>query len=129
MTSVNAAGTSGTISPLRICIDGYAGEVNANAWVAAGTTTITLVNALTANKTYKIGEVRSKNCLAYDTYRFDKLPGSEQSDETVGEVAGSAVQMRIFGDGRNLNKLVRIDSAYAASLYEPREATLIYIQQ
>lgn len=129
VNSVNAAGTSGTISPLRICIDGYAGEVNANAWVAAGTTTITLVNALTAGKTYKIGEVRSKNCLAYDTYRFDKLPGSEQSDETVGEVAGSAVQMRIFGDGRNLNKLVRIDSAYAASLFEPREATLIYIQQ
>lgn len=129
VTEVNAAGTSGTISPLRICIDGYQGEVNANAWVAAGTTTITLVNALTANKTYKIGEVRTKNCLAYDSYRFDKLPGSEQSDETVGEVAGSAVQMRIFGDGKNLNKLVRIDSAYAASLFEPREATLIYIQQ
>lgn len=129
VTSVNAAGTSGTISPLRICIDGFAGEVNANAWVAAGTTTITLVNALTASKTYKICEVRSKNCLAYDTYRFDQLPGSEQSDVTVGEVAGSAVQMRIFGDGNNLDKLVRIDSAYAASLYEPREAVVIYVQQ
>lgn len=129
VTSVNAAGTSGTISPLRICIDGFAGDVNANAWVAAGTTTITLVNALTASKTYKICEVRSKNCLAYDTYRFDQLPGSEQSDVTVGEVAGSAVQMRIFGDGNNLDKLVRIDSAYAASLYEPREAVVIYVQQ
>lgn len=129
VTSVNAAGTSGTISPLRICIDGFAGEVNANAWVAAGTTTITLVNALTASKTYKICEVRSKNCLAYDTYRFDQIPGSEQSDVTVGEVAGSAVQMRIFGDGNNLDKLVRIDSSYAASLYEPREAVVIYVQQ
>ncbi len=129
VTSVNAAGTSGTISPLRIAIDGFAGEVNANAWVAAGTTTITLVNALTAGKTYKICEVRSKNCLAYDTYRFDQIPGSEQSDVTVGEVAGSAVQMRIFGDGNNLDKLVRIDSAYAASLYEPREAVVIYVQQ
>lgn len=129
VTSVNAAGTSGTISPLRIAIDGFAGEVNANAWVAAGTTTITLVNALTAGKTYKICEVRSKNCLAYDTYRFDQIPGSEQSDVTVGEVAGSAVQMRIFGDGNSLDKLVRIDSAYAASLYEPREAVVIYVQQ
>lgn len=129
VTSVNAAGTSGTISPLRIAIDGFAGEVNANAWVAAGTTTITLVNALTAGKTYKICEVRSKNCLAYDTYRFDQIPGSEQSDLTVGEVAGSAVQMRIFGDGNNLDKLVRIDSSYAASLYEPREAVVIYVQQ
>lgn len=129
VTSVNAAGTSGTISPLRIAIDGFAGEVNANAWVAAGTTTITLVNALTAGKTYKICEVRSKSCLAYDTYRFDQIPGSEQSDVTVGEVAGSAVQMRIFGDGNNLDKLVRIDSSYAASLYEPREAVVIYVQQ
>lgn len=129
VNEVNAAGTSGTISPLRIAIDGFVGEVNANAWVAAGTTTITLVNGLTAGKTYKICEVRSKNCLAYDTYRFDKLPGSEQSDVVVGEVAGSAVQMRIFGDGNNLDKLVRVDSAYAASLYEPREAVVIYVQQ
>lgn len=129
VNSVNAAGTSGTISPLRIGIDGLGAEINANCWVAAGTTTITLVNALTASKTYKICEVRSKNCLAYDTYRFDTLPGSEQSDVAVGEVAGSAVQMRIFGDGNNLDKLVRIDSAYAASLYEPREAVVIYVQQ
>lgn len=129
VTSVNAAGTSGTISPLRIGIDGYGSYINANAWVATGTTTITLVNALTASKTYKICEVRSKSCLAYDTYRFDTLPGSEQSDLSVGEVAGSAVQMRIFGDGSNLDKLVRVDSAYAASLYEPREAVVIYVQQ
>lgn len=129
VTSVNAAGTSGTISPLRIGIDGYGSYINANAWVASGTTTITLVNALTASKTYKICEVRSKSCLAYDTYRFDTLPGSEQSDLSVGEVAGSAVQMRIFGDGSNLDKLVRVDSAYAASLYEPREAVVIYVQQ
>lgn len=129
VTSVNAAGTSGTISPLRIGIDGYCGEVNANAWVAAGTTTITLVNALTAGKTYKIAEVRSKNCLAYDTYSFDKLPGSEQSNVSVGSVAGSSVQMRIFGDGSNLDELVRVDSAYAASLYEPREACVLYIEQ
>lgn len=129
VTSVNAAGTSGTISPLRIAIDGFGGEVNGNAWVAAGTTTITLVNALTAGKTYKICEVRSKSCLAYDTYRFDKMPGAEESDLSVGEVAGSAVQMRIFSNGNNLDKLVRIDSAYASALYEPREATLIFVQQ
>lgn len=129
VTSVNAAGTSGTISPLRIGIDGYGSYINANAWVASGTTTITLVNALTASKSYRICEVRSKSCLAYDTYRFDTLPGSEQSDLSVGEVAGSAVQMRIFGDGSNLDKLVRVDSAYAASLYEPREAVVIYVEQ
>jgi hypothetical protein len=57
------------------------------------------------------------------------MPGADESDLSVGEVAGSAVQMRIFSDGKNLDKLVRIDSAYAASLYEPREATVIYVQQ
>lgn len=129
VTEVNAAGTEGTISPLRICIDGFVSDINANAWVAAGTSTITLTYALSTSTTYQINEVRSENCLAFDTYRFDKLPGSEQSDLSVADVAGSAVQMRIFGDGNNLDKLVRIDSAYAASLYMPTEAVVIFVEK
>ena len=43
-------------------------------------------------------------------------------------MGGSSVKMRIFGDGTNLNKLIRIDSAYAAAIYEPRNAVVIYIE-
>lgn len=120
--SANAAGTSGTISPLRITEDGLATN-NPNAWVATGTTTLTATYALSTSTTYQVCEVRSKDALAYDTYQFDVLPGSD--DEMVSTVGGSSVKMRIFGDGTNLNKLVRIDSAYAASLYEPRNACVI----
>lgn len=127
VTEVNAAGTSGKISPLRIGIHGLTSYVNANAWVAAGTTTITLVNALTASTTYQICEVRSESCLAYDTYQFDALPGS--TEEMVSTVGGSSVKMRIFGDGNNLDKLVRIDSTYASALVEPRDAVVIYFEK
>lgn len=123
--SANAAGTSATISPLRITLDGKAAN-NPNAWVPATTTTLTATYALGTSKTYVICEVRAKDALAYDTYQFDSLPGSD--DENVSTVGGSSVKMRIFGDGTNLNKLVRIDSAYAASLYEPRNAVVIYIE-
>lgn len=123
--STNAAGTVGYISPLRITIDGKA-YGNPNAWVAAGTESLTLVAGLKNNTTYYISEVRAKDALAYDTYQFDSLPGSDE--EQVASVGGSSVKMRVFGDGTNLNKLIRLDSAYAASIYEPRNAVVIYIE-
>lgn len=123
--STNQAGTVGYISPLRITFDGKA-YGNPNAWVAAGTESLTLVAGLKNNATYYIAEVRAKDALAYDTYQFDSLPGSDE--EQVASVGGSSVKMRIFGDGTNLNKLIRIDSAYAAAIYEPRNAVVIYIE-
>lgn len=125
VTDVNAAGTAGQISPLRITLDGK-GFGNPNAWVPTGTESLTLVAALKANTDYVIGEVRSEDCLAYDTYQFDVLPGSQ--DEFVSTVGGSSIKMRIFGDGTNLNKLYRLDSTYAAALYEPREAVVLYFE-
>ena len=123
--SANAAGTSATITPLRITLDGKAAN-NPNAWVPTGTSSLTATYALGTSKTYVVCEVRAKDALAYDTYQFDNLPGSD--DEMVATVGGSSVKMRVFGDGTNLSKLVRIDSAYAASLYEPRNAVVIYIE-
>lgn len=123
--STNEAGTVGYISPLRITIDGKA-YGNPNAWVASGTESLTLVAGLKNNATYYIAEVRAKDALAYDTYQFDALPGSDE--EQVASVGGSSVKMRVFGDGTNLNKLIRLDSAYAASIYEPRNAVVIYIE-
>jgi len=123
--SANAAGTSATITPLRITLDGKAAN-NPNAWVPTGTSSLTATYALGTSKSYVVCEVRAKDALAYDTYQFDNLPGSD--DEMVATVGGSSVKMRVFGDGTNLSKLVRIDSAYAASLYEPRNAVVIYIE-
>jgi len=123
---VNAAGTVGYISPLRITIDGKACH-NPNAWVASGTSTLTLTYALKADTDYVIAEVRTKECFCYDTYQFDVLPG--EKDEVVAGVGGSNLKLRMYGDGTNLNKMFRIDSTYAASLFEPREACLILIEK
>jgi hypothetical protein len=123
--STNDAGTVGYINPLRITFDGKA-YGNPNAWVAADTESLTLVAGLKANTTYQICEVRAKDALAYDTYQFDSLPGSDE--EQVATVGGSSVKMRIFGDGTNLNKLIRLDSAYAAAIYEPRNCVVIYVE-
>ena len=79
------------------------------------------------SKTYQICEIRTEDALAFDTYQFDNLPGSD--DEMVSTVGGTSVKMSIFGNGQNLNKLVRIDSAYAASKYEPRLSCLIYVEK
>lgn len=124
--SVNPAGTVGQISPLRITFDGQAYN-NPNAWVAANTSSLTLVSALGVDKTYQICEVRAKDALAYDTYQFDSLPGSDE--EFVATVGGTSLKMRIFGDGTNLNKLFRIDSSYAAAIYEPRDCVVIYVEK
>lgn len=123
VTDVNEDGTEGTISKIRITIKGKA-YGNPNAW-AQSAGTFTLVHALTNGVTYQICEMRTKDALAYDTYQFDQLPGSDE--EMVSSVGGSSVKMRIFGDGTNLNKLVRIDSAYAASIYEPRNCVVMYV--
>lgn len=125
VNDVNADGTVGQISPLRITLDGKAFG-NPNAWVPTGTESLTLVAALKANTDYVIGEVRSEDCLAYDTYQFDVLPGSQ--DEFVSTVGGSSIRLRMFGDGTNLNKLYRLDSTYASALYEPREAVVLYFE-
>lgn len=124
--SVNGAGTVGQISPLRITIDGKACH-NPNAWVAAGTSTLTLTYALKADTDYVIGECRTREALCFDTYQFDVLPG--EKDEMVAGVGGSNLKLRMYGDGTNLNKMFRIDSTYAASLYEPREACLILVEK
>ena len=126
VVDVNAAGTVGYISPLRITIDGKATH-NPNAWVPAGTSSLTLTYALKADTDYVVAEVRTKECFCYDTYQFDVLPG--EKDEVVAGVGGSNLKLRMYGDGTNLNKMFRIDSTYAASLFEPREACLILIEK
>lgn len=121
----NAAGTTGKISELRITIDGKQ-TGNPNAWVAAGTSTLTLTSALKTSTSYLMGQVRTKDCFAYDTYKFQNIPGGENRE--VSSVGGTTLQMRIFGDGTNLDELVRIDSAYAAGIFEPREAVALYFE-
>ena len=117
-------GADGSIPELRITIDGK-NYNNANAWVEAGTTTLTLTPLLTASKKYWVGQVRTADALAFDDYKFEDLPGS--TNEAVASVGGVTVKMSEYGNGTTLTKLVRLDLPYAAGIVEHRGSVTVYI--
>lgn len=123
--STDAEGTKGTISPIRITVEGK-NTGNPNAWMKAGVNTLTLTSALEVG-TYWVGQVRTRDALAYDSYKFENLPGSENED--VATVGGVTVKMSTYGDGTNLTKLVRLDTPHAAGIWEPRSCVAVYIKK
>ena len=123
--STNAEGTKGTISPIRITVEGK-NTGNPNAWMKADVETLTLTSALEVG-TYWVGQVRTRDALAYDSYKFENLPGSENED--VATVGGVTVKMSTYGDGTNLTKLVRLDTPHAAGIWEPRSCVAVYIKK
>ena len=124
--STNAEGNKGTISPIRITVEGK-NTGNPNAWMKAGVSTLTLTSALEAGATYWVGQVRTKDSMAFDSYKFENLPGSENED--VATVGGVTVKMSTYGDGTNLTKLVRLDTPHAAGIWEPRSCVAVYIKK
>ena len=123
--STNNEGTSAKISPIRITVEGK-NTGNPNAWMKAGVSTLTLTSALEVG-TYWVGQVRTRDALAYDSYKFENLPGSE--NEEVATVGGVTVKMSTYGDGTNLTKLVRLDTPHAAGIWEPRSCVAVYIKK
>ena len=123
--STSAEGTKGTISPLRISVAGK-NTGNPNAWMKAGVETLTLTSALEV-ATYWVGQVRTKESMAFDSYKFENLPGSD--NEEVATVGGVTVKMSTYGDGTNLTKLVRLDTPHAAGIWEPRSCVAVYIKK
>lgn len=124
--SVNPAGTSAKISPIRITVEGK-NTGNPNAWMKAGVETLTLTSALEVGSTYWVGQVRTKESMAFDSYKFENLPGSDNED--VGTVGGVTVKMSLYGDGTNLTKLVRLDVPHAAGIWDARGAVAVFIKK
>lgn len=126
VTEASADGNTGKISPLRISVEGK-NTGNPNAWMKAGVETLTLTSDLEVGATYWVGQVRTRDALAYDSYKFENLPGSENED--VATVGGVTVKMSTYGDGTNLTKLVRLDTPHAAGIWEPRSCVAVYIKK
>ena len=124
--STNAEGNKGTISPIRITVEGK-NTGNPNAWMKAGVSTLTLTSALEVGATYWVGQVRTKDSMAFDSYKFENLPGSENED--VATVGGVTVKMSTYGDGTNLTKLIRLDAPHAAGIWDARGAVAVYIKK
>ena len=124
--SANAQGTSAKISPIRITVEGK-NTGNPNAWMKAGVETLTLTSALEAGATYWVGQVRTKESMCYDSFKFENLPGSD--NEEVATVGGVTVKMSTYGDGTNLTKLIRLDVPHAAGIWDARGAVAVYIKK
>lgn len=123
--SANAQGTSAKISPIRITVEDK-NTGNPNAWMKAGVSTLTLTSALEVG-TYWVGQVRTKESMAFDSYKFENLPGSD--NEEVGTVGGVTVKMSTYGDGTNLTKLIRLDVPHAAGIWDARGAVAVFIKK
>lgn len=124
--STNNEGTSAKISPIRITVEDK-NTGNPNAWMKAGVETLTLTSALEVGATYWVGQVRTKESMAFDSYKFENLPGSENED--VATVGGVTVKMSTYGDGTNLTRLVRLDAPYAAGIWDARGAVAVFIKK
>lgn len=114
------------IPEIRITKQGEAAG-NPNAWCDASATSFTLVPLLTAGKTYKVGQCRLADALAYDGYKFKNLPGSE--NEAVATVGGVTAKMSMYGEGEYLEKMIRIDLPFGAGLMDPRFSVTTYLEQ
>lgn len=121
------ADASGNIPPLRITKTGKAFN-NPNAWVTTIGASVTGTALLSDNTTYYVGQVRAKDALAFDTYKFEDLPGSDNESVAAGEGA-LTIKMSQYGDGEHLTKLVRLDAPYAAGLPDARSSVTVYIKK
>lgn len=123
---VTVLDAQGNIPQLRITIQGK-GFANPNAWVAEGTTTVTLTPMLEASTTYFVGQCRSSDALCFSSYQFNSLPGSD--NEMVQAVKGVYVKMSKYGDGDELEKLVRFDVPHAGGIVDARSCVGIYCKK
>ena len=124
--AITVLDSTGRINPLRITVEGKAFG-NPNAWVADGVTTLTLTPVLEADTEYYVGQVRTRDALAFDSYKFGTLPGSENEDvATVGNVT---VRMSMYGEGDCLEKLIRLDAPHASGIWEPRSCVGVYVKK
>lgn len=126
---VNQAGTEGTIMPLRVTPKS-GNYNNPNAWVEDNTdvsSPLSLTFGLEANTSYYVGQLRIADALAFDSYKFSTLPGSET--EEVAELGPVSLKMSMFGEGNCLEKFIRLDFPHAAGIWDSRLCVGVYIKK
>lgn len=117
--------SAGHIPQLRITIEGQ-NYGNPNAWVPAGTSSLTLTPILDEDTVYAVIQTRMKEVFAFDAYKFGGIPGTETED--YGAAGNHSVRMTIGGNTKSLTKLVRLDSPSASGLFEPRGSVTGYLK-
>ena len=116
---------NGKIPELRIELEGKACN-NANAWVATGTTSLTLTPMLESGKKYAVTQTRLETAVGFDSYKFAELPGTKSTTEEID----SPIEVQVYegGDISTFTSMVRIVVPFAVGLPDPRESVLSYIE-
>lgn len=117
---------NGKIPELRIEIEDKACN-NANAWVAEGTESLTLVPMLEDGVKYAVTQCRIDGAVAFDSYKFADLPGTKMTTEKFED---SAIEVQTY-EGGNIDTFtsgVRIVVPFAVGLPDPRESVVAYIK-
>ena len=120
------ADASGNIPELRITVKGE-GFGNPNAWVEAGTDSLSFTPMLASGTKYEIGQVRIQDALAFDTYKFNHVPSTEE----IGTETVDGVRIEAIAGGNVLNRtsVARVDCPYAVGLPEPRQNVTMFIKK
>ena len=115
----------GKFPEIRITVDGEAHN-NPNAWVAAGVTGGNAENMLTSGKEYYVGQIRTEDAVGFDTYQFDRIPGTEETTEDVKNIR---IKCSIGGDNIKGESSVVFRAPYAVTLPEQRKAVVAYFEK
>ena len=115
----------GKFPEIRITVDGEAHN-NPNAWVATGVTGGNTENMLTSGKEYYVGQIRTEDAVGFDTYTFDRIPGTEETTEDVKNIR---IKCSIGGDNIKGESSVVLRAPYAVTLPEARKAVVAYFQK
>lgn len=112
---------------IRVTVDGEAHN-NPNAWVATGVLTgaVDVENMLTSGKEYYVGQIRTEDAVGFDTYRFDRIPGTEETTEDVKNIR---IKCSIGGDNIKGESSVVFRAPYAVTLPEQRKAVVAYFEK
>lgn len=115
----------GKFPEIRITVDGEAHN-NPNAWVATGVTGGNAENMLTSGKEYYVGQIRTEDAVGFDTYTFDRIPGTEETTEDVKNIR---IKCSIGGDNIKGESSVVLRAPYAVTLPEQRKAVVAYFEK
>ena len=115
----------GKFPEIRITVDGEAHN-NPNAWVATGVTGGNTENMLTSGKEYYVGQIRTEDAVGFDTYTFDRIPGTEETTEDVKNIR---IKCSIGGDNIKGESSVVLRAPYALTLPEQRKAVVAYFEK
>ena len=104
---------------------------NANAWVDASfdpsTATVAVLqdNGQPMTGKYRVAQVRDEQALAFDTYEFNKISGTDSARESFENIT---VEFVTGGDVKNRENTTRLDIPYAAEIPEARRVALWYVK-